>query len=173
MLASPLTSRFYAMTQEAKEGRQQKEYGREGRKARQGTGETKAQTWPFSQSRQGTRWEKPSVIQEPSVFFGRMKCSDCGGNLNFHFNQGNHDIKHFSCNNRNSSLRKCNATYYIWFTKMSKRYEQEQGEIGAKVKALRLELKKTEGQRMDVEEFLETVRRYTILPLSLSAWWSS
>ena len=47
------------------------------------------------------------------------------------------------------------------FAKMSKRYEQEQGEIGAKVKALRLELKKTEGQRMDVEEFLETVRRYT------------
>ena len=47
------------------------------------------------------------------------------------------------------------------FAKMSKRYEQEQGEISAKVKALRLELKKTEGQRMDVEEFLETVRRYT------------
>jgi len=47
------------------------------------------------------------------------------------------------------------------FAKMSKRYEQEQGEIGAKVKALRLELKKTKGQRMGVEEFLETVRRYT------------
>ena len=47
------------------------------------------------------------------------------------------------------------------FAKMSKRYEQEQGEISAKVKALRLELKKTEGQRMDVEEFWETVRRYT------------
>ena len=188
----------------------------------------------------GTRRKKPSVTQEPSVFSGRMKCPDCGGNLNFHFNQGNHDIKYFSCNNRNSGLRKCNATHYIRldfleqvvlyevnrlasfaneyeddflkamlgrsakvaendrvrkqreldglvardkeldalferlyednvsgkiddarFAKMSKRYEQEQGEIGAKVKALRLELKKTEGQRMDVEEFLETVRRYT------------
>ena len=31
------------------------------------------------------------------------------------------------------------------FAKMSKRYEQEQGEIGAKVKTLRLELKKAEG----------------------------
>ena len=198
-------------------------------------------TWEKVQAlKAGTRRKKPSVTQEPSVFSGRMKCPDCGGNLNFHFNQGNHDIKYFSCNNRNSGLRKCNATHYIrldfleqvvlyevnrlasfaneyeddflkamlgrsakvaendrvrkqWeldglvardkeldalferlyednvsgkiddarFAKMSKRYEQEQGEIGAKVKALRLELKKTEGQRMDVEEFLETVRRYT------------
>ena len=31
------------------------------------------------------------------------------------------------------------------FARMSKRYEQEQGEIGAKVKTLRLELKKAEG----------------------------
>ena len=198
-------------------------------------------TWERVQAlKAGTRRKKPSVTQEPSVFSGRMKCPDCGGNLNFHFNQGNHDIKYFSCNNRNSGLRKCNATHYIRldfleqvvlyevnrlasfaneyeddflkamlgrsakvaendrvrkqreldglvardkeldalferlyednvsgkiddarFAKMSKRYEQEQGEIGAKVKALRLELKKTEGQRMDVEEFLETVRRYT------------
>ena len=44
---------------------------------------------------------------------------------------------------------------------MSKRYEEEQGEIGKKVKALRLELKKSEGERMDVDEFLDTVRRYT------------
>ena len=198
-------------------------------------------TWEKVQAlKAGTRRKKPSVTQEPSVFSGRMKCPDCGGNLNFHFNQGNHDIKYFSCNNRNSGLRKCNATHYIRldfleqvvlyevnrlasfaneyeddflkamlgrsakvaendrvrkqreldglvardkeldalferlyednvsgkiddarFAKMSKRYEQEQGEIGAKVKAIRLELKKTEGQRTDVEEFLETVRRYT------------
>ena len=44
---------------------------------------------------------------------------------------------------------------------MSKRYEQEQGEIGAKVKTLRLELKKAAGKQMDMEDFLETVRRYT------------
>lgn len=47
------------------------------------------------------------------------------------------------------------------FARMSKRYEQEQGEISAKVKTLRLELKKAEGQQMDMEGFLETVRRYT------------
>ena len=198
-------------------------------------------TWEKVQSLQkGTRRKKPTVTQEPSVFFGRLKCPECGGNLNFHFNQKNHDIKFFSCQNHNSGLRKCSATHYIRldfleqvvlyevnrlaafaneyehdfvkamlgrsakvaendrarkqrelnsllardkeldmlferlyednvagkiddarFARMSKRYEQEQGEISAKVKALRLELKKAEGQQMDMEGFLETVRRYT------------
>ena len=47
------------------------------------------------------------------------------------------------------------------FAKMSKRYEQEQGENGKRIKILRMELKKTEGRQMDVDQFLETVRRYT------------
>ena len=198
-------------------------------------------TWEKVQSLQkGTRRKKPTVTQEPSVFSGRLKCPECGGNLNFHFNQKNHDIKFFSCQNHNSGLRKCSATHYIRldfleqvvlyevnrlaafaneyehdfvkamlgrsakvaendrarkqrelnsllardkeldmlferlyednvagkiddarFARMSKRYEQEQGEISAKVKALRLELKKAEGLQMDMEGFLETVRRYT------------
>ena len=198
-------------------------------------------TWEKVQALQkGTRRKKPTVTQEPSVFSGRLKCPECGGNLNFHFNQKNQDIKFFSCQSHNSGLRKCSATHYIRldfleqvvlyevnrlatfaneyerdfvkammgrsakvaendrarkqrelntlltrdkeldmlferlyednvagkiddtrFARMSKRYEQEQGEIGAKVKTLRLELKKAEGQQMDMEDFLETVRRYT------------
>ena len=47
------------------------------------------------------------------------------------------------------------------FAKMSKRYEQEQGENGKRIKALRLELKQSEGKRMDIDDFLATVRRYT------------
>ena len=47
------------------------------------------------------------------------------------------------------------------FAKMSKRYEQEQGENAGRIKALRLELKKAEGQQMDMGDFLATVRRYT------------
>mgnify|MGYP000338016643 FL=1 len=43
------------------------------------------------------------------------------------------------------------------FARMSKRYEQEQGEISAKIKALRLELKKAEGQQMDMEDYLQMV----------------
>ena len=47
------------------------------------------------------------------MFSGRLKCPECGGNLNFHFNQKNHDIKFFSCQNHNSGLRKCFVTHYI------------------------------------------------------------
>ena len=188
----------------------------------------------------GTRRKRPQVTQEPSVFSGYLKCPECGGNLNFHFNQGNHDIKFFSCQNHNSGLRKCSSTHYIRldflervvlyevnrlaafaseyedafikaimgrsakaaenarvrkqreldgllardreldmlferlyednvagkiddarFAKMAKRYEQEQGENGKRIKALRLELKQSEGKRMDIDDFLTTVRRYT------------
>ena len=56
------------------------------------------QTWEKVQALQkGTRRKKPTVTQEPSVFSGLLKCPECGGNLNFHFNQNNHDIKFFSC----------------------------------------------------------------------------
>lgn len=199
------------------------------------------QTWEKVQALQkGTRRKKPTVTQEPSVFSGLLKCPECGGNLNFHFNQNNHDIKFFSCQNHNSGYRKCSKTHYIRldfleqvvlyevkrlacfaseyendfikamigrsakvaentalrkqreldaltardreldmlferlyednvagkiddarFAKMSKRYEQEQGENATKIKALRLELKKDESKRMDIDDFLETVRRYT------------
>ena len=198
-------------------------------------------TWEKVQAlKAGTRRKRPTVTQEPSVFSGYLKCPECGGNLNFHFNQGNHDIKFFSCQNHNSGLRKCSSTHYIRldfleqvvlyevhrlacfaneyendfikamvgrsakvaendrvrkkreldgllardreldmlferlyednvsgkiddarFAKMPKRYEQEQGENAGRIKALRLELKKLEEKRMDVDTFLETVRRYT------------
>ena len=195
---------------------------------------------PKVQSLQTTRRRRPTVTKESSAFCGYLKCPECGGNLTFHFNQGNHDIKFFSCNNHNSGLRKCSSTHYIRldfleqvvlyeihrlacfaneyendfikamvgrsakvaendrvrkqreldgllardkeldmlferlyednvsgkiddarFAKMSKRYEQEQGENAGRIKALRLELKKLEDKRMDVDTFLETVRRYT------------
>lgn len=198
-------------------------------------------TWEKVQAlKAGTRRKRPTVTQEPSVFSGVMKCPECGGNLNFHFNQNNHDIKFFSCQNHNSGLRKCSSTHYIRldfleqvvlyevhrlacfaneyendfikamvgrsakvaenervrkkreldallardreldtlferlyednvsgkiddarFAKMAKRYEQEQGENAGRIKTLRLEVKKLDEKRMDVEDFLETVRRYT------------
>ena len=198
-------------------------------------------TWEKVQTlKSGTRRKRPTVTQESSVFSGVMKCPECGGNLNFHFNQNNHDIKFFSCQNHNSGLRKCSSTHYIRldfleqvvlyevhrlacfaneyendfikamvgrsakvvenervrkkreldallardreldtlferlyednvsgkiddarFAKMAKRYEQEQGENAGRIKALRLEVKKLDEKRMDVEDFLETVRRYT------------
>ena len=198
-------------------------------------------TWEKVQAlKAGTRRKRPTVTQEPSAFSGVMKCPECGGNLNFHFNQNNHDIKFFSCQNHNSGLRKCSSTHYIRldfleqvvlyevhrlacfaneyendfikamvgrsakvaenervrkkreldgllardreldtlferlyednvsgkiddarFAKMAKRYEQEQGENAGRIKALRLEVKKLEEKRMDVDDFLKTVRHYT------------
>ena len=197
-------------------------------------------TWEKVQSLHTTRRRRTTVTQEPSVFSGVMKCPECGGNLTFHFNQNNHDIKFFSCNNHNSGLRKCSSTHYIRldfleqvvlyeikrlacfaneyendfikammgrsakvaendrarkqreldallardkeldmlferlyednvsgkiddarFAKMAKRYEQEQGEAAGKIKALQLELKKSDGKQMDMDFFLETIRRYT------------
>ena len=198
-------------------------------------------TWEKVQAlKAGTRRKCPTVTQEPSAFSGVMKCPECGGNLNFHFNQNNHDIKFFSCQNHNSGLRKCSSTHYIRldfleqvvlyevhrlacfaneyendfikamvgrsakvaenervrkkreldgllardreldtlferlyednvsgkiddarFAKMAKRYEQEQGENAGRIKALRLEVKKLEEKRMDVDDFLESVRHYT------------
>lgn len=44
------------------------------------------------------------------------------------------------------------------FAKMPQRYEQEQGENAKGIKALRLELKESEGKRMDIDTFLEAVR---------------
>ena len=198
-------------------------------------------TWEKVQSlKSGTRRKKPTVTQERSIFSGLLKCPECGANLNFHFNQGNHDIKFFSCANHNSGLRKCSATHYIRlefleqvvlqeiqrltqfadryendfvkaiighsarvaendrarkqreldsltardkeldvlferlyednvagkiddarFAKMSKRYEEEQGENAGKTKLLKAELKKSGGQQVTTDLFLDTIRRYT------------
>ena len=34
---------------------------------------------------------------EKNMFSGLLVCPDCGGNLNYHFNQGNPEIKYFNC----------------------------------------------------------------------------
>ncbi len=198
-------------------------------------------TWEKVQSlKKGSRRKWAPVTQEPNIFSGLLKCPECGGNLNFHFNQKNHAIRYFNCQNNNSGLRPCTKTHYIRqdfleqvilgelhrltafaneyendfvkavmghsakvvqsdrarkqkaldalaardkeldrlferlyednvsgkiddarFAKMSKHYEQEQGENAAKMKALRLELKKSDGRQTDIDSFLESVRRYT------------
>lgn len=199
------------------------------------------ETWEKVQSlKSGIRRKRTTVTPERSIFSGMLKCPECGANLNFYFNQGNHDIKFFSCANHNSGLRKCSATHYIRldfleqvvmqelrrltqfaddyeedfvraimghsakvaqsdrgrkqreldgllardkeldvlferlyednvsgkiddarFSKMSRRYEQEQGENAAKINTLKSELKKSCGQQLTTDLFLDTVRRYT------------
>jgi len=197
-------------------------------------------SWEKVQQMRGSRKKKPQKAPERSIFSGMLKCADCGGNLGFHFNQGNHDIKYFNCQNYNNKRGYCNATHYIRldfleqvvlqeimrltefasryeddfmkamighsmkaaetdqsrkkreldkltardkeldtlferiyednlsgkltderFAKMSKNYEQEQGEIGKRIKVLRSELKKETSQLYTADMFLEIVRRYT------------
>ncbi len=57
--------------------------------------------------------KKPTKTGERSIFSGLLVCADYGGNLHFHFNQKNHDIKFFSCSNYNKSIRTCDSTHYI------------------------------------------------------------
>ncbi len=198
------------------------------------------ETWEKIQKKRGTRKRPAKTSGERSIFSGLLKCPDCGGNLNFHFNQGNHDIKYFNCCNYNRGRDKCTATHYIRldfleqvvmqeigrltqfadeyeddfvkaimghsakvaqndrarkqreldgllardkeldvlferlyednvsgkiddarFSKMSKRYEQEQGENTVKIKALKSELKKSGGKQLTTDLFLDIVRRHT------------
>lgn len=47
------------------------------------------------------------------------------------------------------------------FSRMAQKYEQEQGEVAAKIKALRKALRKEGGQTMTATLFLEMIRQYT------------
>jgi DNA invertase Pin-like site-specific DNA recombinase len=48
-----------------------------------------------------------------NMFSGKMVCADCGFNLNYHFNQGNHSIEYFNCSGYNSRRGDCSSTHYI------------------------------------------------------------
>ena len=47
------------------------------------------------------------------------------------------------------------------YSKMTKRYEDEQGDIAVKVKVLKTELLHENGQMMTTDSFISTVRKYT------------
>ncbi|MCL2052989.1 MAG: DUF4368 domain-containing protein [Oscillospiraceae bacterium] len=187
----------------------------------------------------GTR-KKPQKSGEKSMFSGLLVCADCGGGLNFHFNQANPDIKYFNCKNNNTTRKTCDKTHYIRvdfleqvvlqeirrltkfanrheaefakiimghskqvseidgklkqkeldkmvardkeldrlfertyednlagklsderYAKMTRNYELEQGELSAKIKALRTELEKTSDKSVTADMFISAVRKYT------------
>jgi len=70
-------------------------------------------TWEKVQAMRGTRKRTPKSTNERSIFSGLLKCSDCGSNLNYHFNQKNRDIKYFNCANNNSGRGGCPSTHYV------------------------------------------------------------
>ena len=70
-------------------------------------------TWEKVQEKRGKIRKRKPQDGERNMFSGLVVCADCGWNLNFHFNQGNHDIRYFNCSNYNSGHGTCNATHYI------------------------------------------------------------
>ena len=70
-------------------------------------------SWEKVQQKRGTRKRAAPKSPERNIFSGLLKCSDCGSNLNYHFNQGNHDIRYFNCSKHNSGRGGCSSTHYI------------------------------------------------------------
>lgn len=70
-------------------------------------------TWEKIQEKRGKIRKRKLQDGERNIFSGLLVCADCGSNLNYHFNQGNHDIRYFNCSNYNSSRRTCSSTHYI------------------------------------------------------------
>jgi DNA invertase Pin-like site-specific DNA recombinase len=71
------------------------------------------ETWEKVQAIRGTRKRTPKATNERSIFSGLLKCADCGSNLNYHFNQRNHEIKYFNCSNNNNKRENCPTTHYV------------------------------------------------------------
>ncbi len=71
------------------------------------------ETFDRVQQRRGKIHNKNRKNAEHNMFSGLLVCSDCGGLLHFHFNQGNRDIQYFNCSNNNSRNRTCPTTHYI------------------------------------------------------------
>jgi site-specific DNA recombinase len=65
------------------------------------------------QEKRGQNRRRTTKSGERSIFAGLLVCADCGGNLNYHFNYGNPEIKYFNCANNNRSRKTCPTTHYI------------------------------------------------------------
>lgn len=54
-------------------------------------------TWEKIQEKRGKIRKRKCQDGEINMFSGLLVCADCGSNLHFHFNQGNHNIRYFNC----------------------------------------------------------------------------
>lgn len=70
-------------------------------------------TWEKIQEKRGKTRKRKCQDGEKNMFSGLLVCADCGSNLHFHFNQGNHEIRYFNCSNYNSARGTCPSTHYI------------------------------------------------------------
>lgn len=71
-------------------------------------------TFETIQLKRGNIRRRKTSDGERNMFSGLLVCPDCKSNLTYHFNQGNPDIKYFSCPGHNQGKRKiCDSTHYI------------------------------------------------------------
>jgi hypothetical protein len=72
------------------------------------------ETYAKIQEMRGKVRKRKTRDDEHNMFSGLLFCADCGGVLNYHFNQTNHSIKYFNCSNYNKGkLKTCFSTHYI------------------------------------------------------------
>jgi len=69
--------------------------------------------WEQIQEKRGKMRKRKPKDTERNIFSGLLVCADCGHNLNYHFNQGNHDIKYFNCTNYRGNRGTCTSTHYV------------------------------------------------------------
>jgi len=69
--------------------------------------------WERVQKKRSKTRKRKTTDGEVNMFSGLLVCADCKGRLNFHFNQGNHDIKYFNCANFNKRHKTCDQTHYV------------------------------------------------------------
>jgi DNA invertase Pin-like site-specific DNA recombinase len=72
------------------------------------------EVWQRIQDKRGSKRKRKTKDGETNMFSGLLVCADCGKNMWFHFNQGNHDIKYFNCSNyKGNHTGTCSSTHYI------------------------------------------------------------
>ena len=70
--------------------------------------------WELVQQYREGKHRRTCSNGEKNMFSGLLVCADCGSNLSFHFNQGNHNIQYFNCMGYNRGKNKiCTSTHYI------------------------------------------------------------
>ena len=71
-------------------------------------------TWERTQNKRKNIRKRKAFDGEVSIFSGLITCADCGSNMNFHFNQRNHELCFFNCSNyKGNRGGTCESTHYI------------------------------------------------------------
>ena len=68
--------------------------------------------WECVQEMRKQTRRRKARARESNMFSGLLVCADCGTKLNYHFNQGNPEIKYYNCAN-NNNRGSCKQTHYV------------------------------------------------------------